>query len=169
MDELIKDKLEAQKEVKAKEQEEKDVMSQQVLLFSAYTHTPYPKTAKRIYKSKNTLTRLDFVMKTEHVRPVIATGSTCPTDARNGRRSRDGRRLRSATTDGRNAWNASNATIWNATDGRLLRLSKTKTHLYHSGIRLRLLQNCDRYSYGMFPFFSDFIGVWIIISLHFRL
>ena len=103
--------------------------------------------------------RLDFVMKTEHVRPTIATGSTCPTDARNGRRSRDGRRLRSATTDGRNAWNASNATIWNATDGRLLRLSKTKIHLYHSGIRLRLLQNCDRYSYGMFPCFSDFIGV----------
>ena len=31
VDELIKDKLEAQKEVKAKEQEEKDVMSQQVL------------------------------------------------------------------------------------------------------------------------------------------
>ena len=30
MDELIKDKLEAQKEVKAKEQEDKDVMSQQV-------------------------------------------------------------------------------------------------------------------------------------------
>lgn len=32
MDELIKDKLEAQKEVKAKEQEDKDVMSQQVKL-----------------------------------------------------------------------------------------------------------------------------------------
>jgi len=34
VDELIKDKLEAQKEVKAKEQEEKDVISQQVLLMT---------------------------------------------------------------------------------------------------------------------------------------
>lgn len=32
VDELIKDKIEAQKEVKAQEQEEKEVMSQQVLV-----------------------------------------------------------------------------------------------------------------------------------------
>ena len=35
VDELIKDKLEAQKEVKAKEQEDKDVMSQQVTTYTA--------------------------------------------------------------------------------------------------------------------------------------
>lgn len=32
VDELMKEKIEAQKEVKAKEQEEKEVMSQQVLV-----------------------------------------------------------------------------------------------------------------------------------------
>jgi hypothetical protein len=38
VDELVKDKLEAQKEVKAKAAEEQDVVAQQVWLFSIHQH-----------------------------------------------------------------------------------------------------------------------------------
>lgn len=41
MDELVKDKLEAQMEVKAKEKEEKDLVSQQVLVIILFRFYDY--------------------------------------------------------------------------------------------------------------------------------
>lgn len=110
VDDLVKDKLESQNEVKAKEKEEKDLVAQQVVniicfLFLGYFHHFKPHC--------NTL------LFAEHVCPVASTCITCSANARHGRSSGDGWAFHCTPSYGRDG-NATNATIWHAPDGKLL-------------------------------------------------
>lgn len=78
VDELIKDKIEAQKEEKAKEQEDKEVMSQQVLVKLLQLGF--------VFGSKTNFIIFCLCYGAEYVCSVTATGFACTTNARNERR-----------------------------------------------------------------------------------
>lgn len=126
VDELVKDKIEAQIEVKAKEKEEKDVIAQQVNTSNQSVASIFlqkPPLLHPVYVcvhgcSINVDTYLLLVCSfpkmlstaAEHVCSVITSCFACATNAGNGWR------FCTAASYGRNG-DAANATLWHAANG----------------------------------------------------